>query len=256
AAQTQEHVLNGRLLDQGHGLVELQRRLYEERPRQTLEEVAPFPVRLEPFPQRGDDAAPPPLDAVLFDCDGRVANELLTDKGALQGGRPRGELARAVLRADTLVLAVDAAADPATLQRDFGQFALFLRLLEQGRGQRTEVGGLPVYLILTKCDLLAHPADTAAGWMDRIEERKRQVDRSFQEFLARQAEREHMPFGKIELHLWATAVKRPALADAPAKPREPYGVAELFRQCLASGVAYREHRQRAESRLQWTVGLA
>src|SRR5437763_5359547 len=86
AAQTQEHVLNGRLLDQGHGLVELQRRLYEERPRQTLEEVAPFPVRLEPFPQRGDDAAPPPLDAVLFDCDGRVANELLTDKGALQGG--------------------------------------------------------------------------------------------------------------------------------------------------------------------------
>jgi hypothetical protein len=255
AAQTPEHVLNGRLVDEGHGLVELQRRLYEDRPRETLEEVAPFPVRLEPFPPRGDAAAPEPVEAVLFDCDGRVANDLLTRKGALEGARPRGELARAVLQADTLVLVVDASSEPAILQRDFSQFALFLRLLEQGRGQRAEVGGLPVYLVLTKCDLLAHKDDTAAGWMDRIEERKRQVDRGFQEFLAKQAEREHMPFGKIELHLWATAVKRPALADAPAKPREPYGVAELFRQCLASGVAYRQHRRRAESHLKWTVGL-
>jgi hypothetical protein len=254
AAQTQEHVLNGRLVDEGHGLVELQRRLYEDRPRETLDEVAPFPVRLEPFPPRGDAAAPEPVEAVLIDCDGRVANDLLT-RGALQGGRPRGDLARAVLQADTLVLVVDASSAPAILQRDFGQFALFLRLLEQGRGQRAEVGGLPVYLVLTKCDLLAAKTDTAAAWMDRIEERKRQVDRGFQEFLAKQAEREHMPFGKIELHLWATAVKRPALADAPARPREPYGVAELFRQCLASGVAYRTHRRRAESHLKWTVGL-
>jgi hypothetical protein len=255
AAQTQEHLLNGRLVDEGHGLVELQRRLYEDRPRGTLDEVAPFPVRLEPFPPRGDAAAPEPVEAVLFDCDGRVANDLMTRQGALEGARPRGELARAILRADTLVLVVDASSEPAILQRDFSQFALFLRLLEQGRGQRAEVGGLPVYLVLTKCDLLAHKDDTAAAWIDRIEERKRQVDRGFQEFLAKQAEREHMPFGKIELHLWATAVKRPALADVPAKPREPYGVAELFRQCLASGVAYRQHRQKAASHLKWTVGL-
>ena len=29
------------------------------------------------------------------------------------------------------------------------------------------------------------------------------------------------------MHLWATAVKRPALVGVPAKPAEPYGVAEL-----------------------------
>jgi hypothetical protein len=255
AAQTQEHVLNGRLVDKTHGLVELQRRLYEDRPRETLEEVAPFPVQLEPFPPRGQDAPPPPVDAVLIDCDGRVANKLISRKEALQGGRSEGALAQAVLDADTLVLVVDASSEPAVLKRDFGQFALFLRLLEQSRGQRAEVGGLPVYLILTKCDLLAQPADTTTSWMDRIEERKRQVDRGFQEFLAKQAEREHMPFGKVELHLWATAVKRPALADAPARPREPYGVAELFRQCLASGATHRQQRRRAESRLKWTVGL-
>src|SRR5205085_4126486 len=66
AAQTQEHVLNGRLVDRTHGLVELQRRLYEDRPRETLNEVAPFPVQLEPFAPRGQDAPPPPVDAVLI----------------------------------------------------------------------------------------------------------------------------------------------------------------------------------------------
>src|SRR5438105_2938741 len=78
AAQTQEHALNGRLIDKTQGLVELQRRLYEDRPRETLDEVAPFPVRLEPFPAGAAKSVPPPVDAVLFDCDGRVANDLLT----------------------------------------------------------------------------------------------------------------------------------------------------------------------------------
>jgi hypothetical protein len=255
AAQTQEHALNGRLIDKTQGLVELQRRLYEDRPRETLDEVAPFPVRLEPFPAGSAKSAPPPVDAVLFDCDGRVANDLLTRKDSLVAGRVNGALAAAVLAADTLVLVVDGSSDPAVLRRDFGQFALFLRLLEQNRGQRSEVAGLPVYLVLTKCDLLAQPSDSAAAWMDRIEERKRQVDRKFQEFLAQQADREQMPFGKIELHLWATAVKRPALADAPARPRDPYGVAELFRQCLGSASAFARHRRKAEGRLKLTVGL-
>ncbi|MCI0463588.1 MAG: 50S ribosome-binding GTPase [Gemmataceae bacterium] len=255
AAQIQEHLLNGKLIDKSQGLLELQRRLYEERPRETLEEVAPFPVRFEPFPPRSGASAPSPFEVVLVDCDGRVANELLTQKQALQAGKRNGALARAVLDADALVLVVDSASDPATLQRDFTQFALFLRLLEEGRGRRSEVGGLPVYLVLTKCDLLAQKGDTAAGWMDRIEERKRQVDRKFREFLAQHAGRENMPFGKVDLHLWATAVKRPVLADAPAKPREPYGVAELFRQALDSAGTFREHRQRAERRLRTVVGL-
>src|SRR5947209_13976106 len=64
AAQTQEHVLNGRLQDVSQGLAELQRRLYEGRPRETLEEVVPYPVVLEPFPARGDAPAGP-LEAVL-----------------------------------------------------------------------------------------------------------------------------------------------------------------------------------------------
>src|SRR5262249_14952544 len=62
-----------------------------------------------------------------------------------------------------------------------------------------------------------------------------------------------LPFGRIELNLWATAVKRPPLADVPAKPREPYGVAELFRQCLDSARTFRRRRQLAGRRLNFTL---
>src|SRR5947209_1241634 len=75
AAQTQEHVLNGRLIDKSQRLLELQRRLYEDRPRETLEEVAPYDVTLEPFDGKGGA-----VQATLIDCDGRVANELLAQQ--------------------------------------------------------------------------------------------------------------------------------------------------------------------------------
>jgi hypothetical protein len=249
AAQAQEHVLNGRLLDRSQGLLELQRRLYEDRPRETLEEVTPYPITLEPVAAKTGTAR----DAVLVDCDGRVANELLSRHRELDSSQASGSLARAILEADTLVLVVDASASPQANERDFAQFATFLHLLEQNRGQRTEVGGLPVFLVLTKCDLLARGKDTNIAWMERIEERKRQVDHKFKEFLAGQAEQGPLAFGKIELHLWATAVKRPALADAPARPREPYGVAELFRQCLDSAVGFRQRQATAARRLRMTL---
>jgi hypothetical protein len=249
AAQTQEHVLNGRVIDPSQSLAELQQRLYEERPRETLEEVVPYPVTVETFAPGGARAA---REAILYDCDGRVANDLLSRPGEFSGN---GALAGAILQADTLVLAVDASAGSAVLDRDFDQFGRFLHLLEQSRGRRSDVGGLPVYLVLTKCDLLAQQKDTSAAWMDRIEERKRQVGSRFQDFLSQQAERGPLPFGQIELHLWATAVKRPALADVPAKPREPYGVAELFRQCLDSAQEFQDRRLQSGRRLNYTVGI-
>jgi len=253
AAQVQENVLNGHLEDRSKGLIELQRRLYEDRPRETLEEVTPYLVALEPLPGGGH---PPSVarEAVLMDCDGRVANDLLSRRRTLGTSAADGALARAILEADTLVLAVDASASPQAMERDFAQFARFLRLLEQNRGRRSDVGGLPVYLVLTKCDLIALDNDSSIAWLERIEERKRQVDRKFQEFLARQADQGPVPFGRIELHLWATAVKRPALKDAPARPREPYGIAELFRQCLDSAAAFRLRHIRAARRLRLILG--
>jgi hypothetical protein len=254
AAQAQEHLLHGRLADVSQGLAELRHRLYDESPRRTVEEIVPYPVTFEPFADERDGG---PARAMLIDCDGRVANDLLVRRQSLDAASPEGSLAYEVLQADTLILAIDASAPPAQVDADFQEFGRFLRLLETSRGQRAEVGGLPVFLVLTKCDLLAHPNDKALDWMERVEERKRQVDRRFQEFLARKAAAEgHLPFGRIDLHLWATAVKRPALAESPAKPREPYGVAELFRQALHAARDFRRRRRHAHRRLMWTVAGA
>src|SRR5262249_25075943 len=88
-----------------------------------------------------------------------------------------------------------------------------------------------------------------------IEARKREVGERFRDFLARR-DGAAPAFGRIDLHLWATAVKRPALAGVPAKPREPFGVAELFRPCLERAEDFRGLRQRSERRLFWTVGAA
>ncbi len=253
AAQTQEHIFNGRILDKSQRLLELQRRLYEGRPRETLEEVAAYDIALQPLGGKPGEPTAGTVNATLIDCDGRVANELLARDDLNGTGRA---LARSVLNADTLVLVVDASTDAGTLKQTFGQFAQFLRALEMSRGERTEVGGLPVYLVLTKCDLLAQKTDTTAAWMDRIEERKREVSQRFKDFLAVNEGSDGVPFGKVELNVWATAVKRPALADAPARPVEPYGVAELFRQCLESAAAYRERRTLASRRLLFTLGVA
>jgi hypothetical protein len=253
AAQTQEHLLNGHFTDLGGGLAELQCRLYEEKPCETLEEVVPYPVAFEPFTDRRSDPTGKRTEAVLVDCDGRVANELLTRRRALAGKGQNGDLAQAILNADALLLVVDASAGPAQIDADFSEFGRFLRLLEQNRGRRGEVGGLPVFLVLTKCDLLAQPGDTPAAWIERIEERKRQVDARFHEFLARQRSEGPIPFGRIDLHLWASAVKRPPLTDSPAKPYEPFGVAELFRQTFAFACAFGQRRIRSARRLFWTV---
>jgi hypothetical protein len=257
AGQTQEHLLHGRLNDISHGLATLRVRLYDEAPQPTVEEVVPCPVAFEPF----DHAAPGPTSAVLLDCDGRVALELVQHPPALENGVPPGKLANELVNADALILAVDCSAPHEQLEEEFDEFDRFLRELELGRSARVDVGGLPVFLVLTKCDLLAQPGDTTVDWMERIEQRKREVGEHFRTFLARRAdERGSLPFGQLELHLWATAVKRPALTGAPARPREPYGVAELFRQSLDRAAAYHRRCDQSRRRLLWTswvaVGLA
>jgi hypothetical protein len=253
-AQAQERALGGRLTDPGRGLGELQHRLYDEKPRETLEEIVPYPVRYEPF----DGQRPDPerrSDVVLFDCDGRAANDLLSRRRWQADGAPAGKLAAAVADADTLILVVDAGASPAQVDADLGEFVRFLRLFRRERGEQSEVGGLPVFLVLSKCDLLARPDDTPAAWAERVEARKAEVGRRFRDFLDEDDtdDEEAVPFGDLELVLAATAVKRPALAGALAQPREPWGVAELFHQAFAAAKSFRARRRRAERRLFWTV---
>jgi GTPase SAR1 family protein len=260
AGQTQQYALNGRLTDLSGGLSELQHRLYEGQPRSTREEVVPYPVEFEAFAQDAHgQPANDKLKLVLIDCDGQVANDLLSRRRSLQADSRDGTLAAEVCAADTLILVVDASSSAPQIDEEFTVFGRFLRLFEQNRGQRSEVGGLPVFLVLTKCDLLVKPNDTAVDWYERIEERKRNVHRRFQEFVARQSREGPLPFGRIDLHLWATAVMRPTLAGQqprPLKQAEPYGVAELFRQTVDSARQYGQRRQHSTRRLLWTAAGA
>src|SRR5437762_31601 len=101
-AETQERALGGRLTDAGQGLTVLQHRVYDDRPRETLEEIVPHPVTFEP------DDGRERLQAVLFDCDGRAANDLLNRRQPPTEDAPTGSLAAAVAGADALLLVVDA----------------------------------------------------------------------------------------------------------------------------------------------------
>lgn len=249
AAQIQDRVLQGRLVDASLGLAELQLRLYEDRQKETRDEIVAYPIIYEPY------SGSPRIDAVIYDCDGRVANELLSLRKPLVPGAKSGALADAVFNADALILTIDASATNEQVETDFREFVRFLKLLEAYRSHDRSVGGLPIYLALNKCDLLARGSITRKEWQARIEARREQVHERFARYLASNAGAADslLAFGSIELHVTATAVKRPALAETAAHPREPLGVAELFRDCLMSANAYRQRNLSANRQLKWII---
>jgi GTPase SAR1 family protein len=257
SAVSQQHLLNGTLTDHANGLAELRKRLYGSGDRGTGDEIEPHAVDFLPFANAGTVLGNRGrIGAILIDCDGQAANNLLAREEVLSQQSPPGALARQVVQADTILLIVDASGTLPQIDAEFAAFERFLRLLEEDRGDRAEVSGLPVFLVLSKCDLLAHSGESAGAWMERIEERKRDVDGLFRDFFARRSNGGPMAFGGIDLHVWATAIKRPALAGSAAKSDEPFGVAELFRQCLEQAVLFRDHKRRSGRRLLWTAGGA
>ena len=240
-------LLSGQLTDDSGGLARQRQLFYDELSRPTEEETVDYPLRFRPA-GRGT-----PFQATLIDSDGRVVEEMLGQPLSADADSPAGTLPNAVLDADALVLVIDAATPPQQADEVFADFADFLRRLEMERGAFTEVTGLPVYVVLTKCDLLARPRDSTADWMGHIEERKRQLGGRLRELLDEGGQGRPQAFGRLDLHLWATAARRPALGTFPARPREPYGVAELFRQCLAQAQTFRGRRRRAGRRLAWAT---
>lgn len=246
AGQGQEHLLKGKLTDRSQKLAGLQQALAADKTQPTADEVVSYPIAIEPEVATAKSL---PAEAVLIDCAGKSVQQLLSEKTARQAPA----LAKAVHDADTLIMVVDASADLAELQKHFSQLAGYIRQLEERRGYSSEVSGLPVYLVLSKCDLLAKKGDTTSTWIQRIEERKRQIDQAFRKFLSQLPGRDKLAFGKIDIHLWATAARRPPLADRPGVDAQPYGVAELFRQCLQAARSFQMRKEGASKWLQVVV---
>ncbi len=229
--------LKGQLIDKSGMLEQLQKNTYDQAPVPT-ESVESYQIRLEPADGRAATA-----EATVLDCSGLEALEILQSEKAFTKAHP---LHKPILTADAILLLVDVSLPGKQIVAQFQQFGEWLTRLHETRGRRVEVGDLPIYLVLTKCDTLAKKDDTFARWMQKIEEAKRQIDAKFREHL----KDEGAGFGSLDVKLSATAIKRPVLADRPAKAQEPFGVAELFRESLDAAADFLERRQTSQRRLQ------
>ena len=201
---------------------------------------------------------PEPADFLLIDCDGRAATALLKSADALEARRVTGTVARAVLSADLLALVVDATLTDDDLAERFEDFMFFLEQVHGRRLRDREVGGLPVFIVLARCDLLAKPGDTTLTWEAEVRGHLAKVRRQFEEFVDDQLPLEgfgtsYLPFGSVDIEGYATAIRRPPLADAPKPAAEPDGVAELFHDAFAAAAAQRDRARYSNRRLKRTV---
>jgi hypothetical protein len=241
--ESQPTLLPGKIEDPAGELARLRQVHYDEAARPTDVETVTYNVRL-PSTQG-------PLDAILIDGAGKFPYELLKKRTPLE--EAAGTLPQAVLDADALLLVADASLKQENADKVLAALDAFLRRHEQSRGRRSDVVGLPVFLVLTKCDLLAQEGDTFADWMRRVEEQKRQAHQRLQDFLDDAARTRPHAFGRLEVHVWATAAGRPALGANPPRPKEPYGVVELFGLALNEANVYRQRVERSDARLSTTI---
>ena len=191
-------------------------------------------------------AGPLPGDIQVIDCSGQSALELLQSEKAFAGAHP---LKKPILEADAVLLVVDVSAPKKQINDDFRQAARWLKQLHEFRGKRTDIAALPVYVVLTKCDLLAMKDDTLGTWKTRIEVAKSEYEENFRKYLD-----QHAPgFGTIQLKVLETSIKQPTFGDKATKTVEPFGVSELFHDCVRSASDFQKRRQASQSRLQNVV---
>ncbi|MGF1578374.1 MAG: GTPase [Gemmataceae bacterium] len=256
--------LNGTLVDRSGGLDRLANGLNSEGFPKTENEIVVYPVTYQP---RMDSVLgmPHPIEVVLLDCAGDSAEQLLKDQDILaKKGSQQGQLARAVLDADTLILVLDGNCEDDELLRNFEEFNQFLLVIGKHRSDRNEVAGLPVFLALTKSDQFASRLSAEAlekgetltpkAWIKALDERNKVIGKEFQQAFRANATVLNS-FGELFLTVWATAAKRPKIGAHQTKS-EYHGVAELFRQAFRAAHEFHHRRRATAKRLNWIVGGA
>jgi hypothetical protein len=213
---------------------------------------APFPLSKYGDGPKPDLCRTLPDGTVLCDVDSPVAKELIDDPARIERG---DRTAQAVRDANAIVLVLDASAtDDATLGL-FQSFAAFLDGFETARCRNREVGGLPVFLTLTKCDRLARPGDGPDDWFHRVQARKESVRTAFEDYLASRGTSNAFAFGSLEVHVAATALQFPKDPRFDAL-EAPFGVGELRDECLAAATAQARRTEYSQRRLRRTVAGA
>jgi hypothetical protein len=245
ASATQAEILGGRLTETNPSLEDLRCRIYEGEIPSTEQDLVNYPLQ---FSSPGGNER---FDVVLTDTGHKAAldifslRKLRTQENAIGNG---------LFDVDALILAVDSSGP--RLENRLRELAEFLHWLEKARGQDACVGGLPVFVALTRCDLLPGLGQGGAGWLDRIGEGKQQARQALGSFLDRPRNRLGAAFGDLALSLETTATKRPPMKGNEGRSREPFGVAELFGRAIASAGSFRRRANHANRRLGWAVTAA
>src|SRR5262245_45840843 len=245
-SEVQERLMEGRLTDLTNSLRSLRQLTNGNESSASSAEVNAYPIRFEPFTEGRPDAALS-TEFVLIDPNGRQASELVASQNGIPQKTKPGKLGAHVAQADAVLLILDASAPDSWIEAGLNEFLQYLRQFRRRRGSDTDVAGLPVFLVMTKCDLLARPGDSLAVWTERMEARKEEAVHRFEEILREQ----HDPaFGSINFTAHATAVRYPNLTNLQKPTDEPNGVAELFRDVTKAARDHHDRRQHSSFRLR------
>lgn len=194
-------------------------------------------------------------DVEFVDCDGVAAEALLEDADQLRRAKARSELAWYVRRTDALVVVVDATWTADEVDAAFDQFRTFLKALREGRTTDREVGGLPVFLTLCKCDMLARPGEEFTDWQNRVRAEAEKVEGRFHEWFDDPVG-PFLAFGSTNLAVSATATGWPQVVGGVPDDTGGFGVADLHHDLLLAAREHHDRMRNSRRRLSWTAGIA
>lgn len=204
-------------------------------------------------------AAVGPANAVyeLIDCDGQAAAELISHADVVVRGKASGALVEAVRSADAIVVVFDATDTSWEEQEVLRQFRALIDGLTADRTLGRAVGGLPIFLTLTKCDALSRPGDTPTTWQTRVEQRRDRLEQRFHAYLGREpsASDGYFAFGSLDVRTAATAMQVPVggAFEAYADDAGTFRVQELTDELLQAALDHENRELGSQRRLRRTL---
>jgi hypothetical protein len=172
-----------------------------------------------------------------------------TDSDADERALADGSVPDSLLNADALAVAIDAAASDDEIDRTAATLLRYLQKLESVRTHERSVAGWPIAIVLTKCDALLERGDVLDQWLRRIDERTESVRQRFEAF----ATDLEPSFGDVDLSVFATATRSPAIAGAPVDASGGIGIAPLARSLASAAKRYRIRTTASNRRLSKTA---
>lgn len=177
------------------------------------------------------------------------AHFLDTDSDADERALAEGTVPDSLLRADALAVTIDAAASDDEVDRTAATLLRYLQKLESVRTHERSVAGWPIAIVLTKCDALLERGDVLDQWLRRIDERTESVRSRFEAF----ATDLEPSFGDVDLSVFASATRSPAIAGTPVDASGGIGIAPLARSLAAAAKRYRIRTTASNRRLSGTA---